>query len=266
MITLSMSCAKPETEATPEETTCLVQKIAYDDGNYEIYKFDANKKLSSVVFTFLDEYNKIAETEMKFEYNASGNLLKTTSQNGWIDNYTYDANGLLTKVIFLDNKGEVYEEFTVTMDTQKRLTKVVAMTGLTGVYEYKGQDNALSKVEVSYDGKIFDLYELTGFETDKSKKTYASAITGHPFDPAVFTSDMVYYPFNIAPNQGVPTKGKAWTSYDSNWENITDKLRVYYDFTTTRKYNSNNFATERASNDAIEKQTYIKTFAYSNCN
>ncbi|MBP6620072.1 MAG: RHS repeat protein [Leadbetterella sp.] len=266
MLSLSISCQKPEPVVEPTETTCLIEKIAYDDGTYEIYKFDANKKLSSVVITYLDENDKIVETEMKFEYNSSGNLLKTTSPNGWIDNYNYDTNGLLTKVVFLDDKGEVYEEFTVTMDAQKRLSKVVAKTGLSGVYEYKGQDNALSKLEVSYEGKVLDLYELTAFETDKSKKEYGIPITGHIFDPTVFTSSMVYYPFNISPNLGLPTKGIASTSYDENWENITDKLRVYYEFTATRKYNSNNFVTELASNDIIEKKTYSKTYSYSNCN
>jgi YD repeat-containing protein len=266
MLSLSISCQKPDADAEPVETTCLIEKIAYNDGNYELYKFDANKKLSSVVFTYKDENDKIIDTEMKFEYNASGNLLKTTSPNGWIDNYIYDTNGLLTKVVFLDDKGEVYEEFTVTMDAQKRLAKVEAKTGLSGVYEYKGQDNALSKLKVSYEGKVLDLYELTAFETDKSKKGYGIPITGHFFDPTVFTSSMLYYPFNISPNLGLPTNGKASTSYDENWENLTDKLRVYYEFTSTRKYNSNNFVTELETNDIIEKKTYSKTYSYSNCN
>ena len=263
----SFACIKPEENAAPEETACLMQKIRYDDGYSEIYKFDANKKLASTVLTFLDENNKISETEMKYEYNSAGNLLKTTSQDGWIDSYTYDAAGLLTKVVFTDEKGEVYEQFTVTMDAQKRLTKVVAeYSGLTGVYEYKGINDALSKVEVRYLGKVFDLYEISAYETDVTRKSYSTVITGHPFDPSVFTHSMVYYPFNLKPNEGLAVKGKSWTSYDENWENLTDKLRVYYDYTATRKYNSNNYVTERASKDAIENKTFVKTYNYSNCN
>lgn len=265
----SLSCIKKTTDADPApvETVCLVQKISYDDGLYEIYKFDANKKLSEAILNYEDN-GKIVEWPVKFEYNAQGNLLKTTSTlDASTDNYIYDAGGLLTRVDFKDKGGVLTEQFTVTMDSQKRLTKVIVKeTGLTGVYEYNGQDNALSKVEVSYLGKIFDLYTIQTWVTDKTKRGYDIAITGHPFDPSVFTGDMVYYPFNIKPIQGLAETGIASTSYDEKWEKLTPNLRIYYAYKATRKYNSNNFVTERISNDAVEKKAFVKSYNYSNCN
>ena len=268
-LAVGISCKKPTSadDPAPTATTCLIQKVEYDEGYYEKYTFDANKKLISCVLTYKDETDKVVEVLQKYEYNASGNLLKTTNSEGYLDSYIYDANGLLTRVDFFNPKNVMEEQFAVTMDAQKRLTKVIAKTsGLTGVYEYNGQDNALSKVEVSYQGKVFDLYEVSSYETDKTKKSYDLTITGHPFDPWVFTGDMIYFPLNITPNQGLAVKGKVSTSYDENWENITNKLRVYYDYTATRKYNSNNFVIERTSNDAVSKTPNLKKYIYSNCN
>jgi len=265
----SLSYIKKTTDAdpTPVETVCLIQKISYDDGQYEVYKFDANKKLSECIIGY-DDNGKIAEWPLKYEYNAQGNLLKTTSPlDGSTDNYIYDANGLLTRVDFKDKGGALIEQFTVTMDSQKRLTKVIVKeTGLTGVYEYNGQDNSLSKVEVSYLGKVLDLYTIQTWVTDKTKKSFDIAITGHPFDPAAFTDNMVYQPFNIKPDQGLAETGIASTSYDEKWEKITPNLRIYYAYKATRKYNSNNFVTERIANDAVTKKAFVKTFNYSNCN
>ena len=269
IFSFSLSCIKKTTDADPApvETVCLVQKINRDGGIYEVYKFDANKKLSEAILTY-DDNGKIVEWPVKFEYNAQGNLLKTTSTlDGSTDNYIYDSGGLLTRVDFKDKAGVLTEQFTVTMDSQKRLTKVITKEGgLTGVYEYNGQDNALSKVEVSYLGKVMDLYTIQTWVTDKTKKGYDVAITGHPFDPTVFTGDMVYYPFNIKPNQGLAETGIASTSYDEKWEKITPNLRIYYAFKATRKYNSNNFAIERIANDAVTKKSFTTTLNYSNCN
>ena len=267
---MGSSCKKKADTKDPiptAESNCLIQKIEYDNGTYEKYVFDANKKLTSSVLTYTDENDKIVEVPLTYQYNSDGNLLKTTGEDGYTDNYTYNANGLLTKVVFTNGKGGLEEEFTVTMDAQKRLTKVIASeSGLTGVYEYKGQDNALSRVEVSYSGQVFDLYEITSFEADKTKNGYSIAISGHPFDPGVFTGDMVYYPLNLKPNHGLPLRGKSSTAYDENWENLTTKLRVYYDFVTTRKFNSNNFVIERTSKDAVSGNSYFKKYLYSNCN
>ena len=254
-------------DPVPAPTTCLIQKIEYDDGTYEKYVFDANKKLTSSVLTYTDENNKIVEVPLTYQYNSDGNLLKTTGEDGYTDNYTYNANGLLTKVVFTNGKGGLEEEFTVTMDAQKRLTKVIASeSGLTGVYEYKGQDNALSRVEVSYSGQVLDLYEITSFEADKTKNAYNIAISGHPFDPGIFTGEMIYNPFNMKSNLGLPKTGKASTAYDENWENLTSKLRVYYDFVATRNFNTNNFALDRTSKDAVSGNSHFKKYLYSNCN
>jgi YD repeat-containing protein len=267
MLSLSISCQKPDADAEPVETNCLIQKISYDDGTYEVYKFDANNRLISSILTYEDN-GKIVEAPQKYEYNAAGNLLKTKSDDGYIDEYIYDVSGMLTRVNFTDPKNELYEQFDLTMDAQKRITKIVSkIDGTVGKYEYNGPNGAFSKSEVTWEGKIIDEYVVNSYETDVTKKSYDIVIKGHPFDPSVFTNQIFYAtPFNFGPKNALPITGKISTQYDENWTDLTDKLRVYYDFKATRKYNSNNFTTERASADAIEKQTYIKTYSYSNCN
>ncbi|MDP1814845.1 MAG: hypothetical protein Q8K92_10395 [Leadbetterella sp.] len=264
---LSISCEKPVEEVVKTETVCQIQKVSYDDGNYEVYKFDANKRLESVILTYEDG-GKIIEYPIKFEYNQAGNLLKGIGSDGWTDNYIYDANGLLTKVEYKDEKGQIFDEFIVTMDAKKRITKVVTkVDGIQGTYEYNGPNGVFSKSEVKWEGKILDQYVISGYETDQSKKGFDIAITGHPFDPAGFSSQAFYYPpFNFGPVNSLPTVGKVSTQYNDDWSEVTDKVRVYYDFKATRKFNSNNFVIERTSADAIENKNFIKTYAYSNCN
>lgn len=267
MIALSISCKKPDTDAGPIETSCLIQKISYDDGTYEVYKFDANSRLASTILTYKDN-GKIIEVPLRYEYNAAGNLLKTIGDDGYTDDYIYDANGLLTRVDFKDPKGQLTDQFTVTMDAKKRITKVVTKAdGIEGTYEYNGPSGVFSKSEVKWEGKILEQYIISGYETDQSKKSYDIAITGHPFDPAGFSSQAYYYtPFNFGPVNSLVTVGKVSTQYNADWSDVTDKIRVYYDFKATRKFNSNNFVIERAAADAIEKKTFLKTYSYSNCN
>jgi YD repeat-containing protein len=265
-----LSCKKKiaADDPTPIATICQVQKISYSDGAYELYKFNANKLLSEVtIHVKISDLLLFQDVLVKFEYNAQGNLLKASGDDGSTDNYIYDANGLLTRVDFKDKSGTLTEQFTVTMDSQKRLTKVVVKnSGLTGAYEYNGQDNALSKVEVSSQGKIIDLNTVQTWQTDKTKKGYKIAITGHPFDPGVLTGDMVFYPFSIKSDWGLPETSIYSTNYDEKWEKLTNNLRIYSAFKTTYKYNSNNFVIERIANDAVTKTAYTNTYTYSNCN
>jgi YD repeat-containing protein len=267
IIALSISCKKPDSDAEPIETICIIQKVSYDDGNYEVYKFDANNRLASTILTYKD-MGKIIEVPLKYEYNAAGKLLKTIGDDGYIDEYVYDATGFLTRVDFKDPKGQLTEQFTVTMDAKKRITKIVTkVDGIEGTYEYNGPNGVFSKSEVKWEGKILDQYIVSGYESDQSKKGFDIAITGHPFDPAAFSSQVFYYtPFNFGPVNSLPTVGKVSTQYNEDWSEVTDKIRVYYDFKATRKYNSNNFVMERTSADAIENKNYIKSYAYSNCN
>lgn len=267
IIALSISCKKPDSDAEPIETSCLIQKVSYNDGNYEVYKFDANNRLASTILTYIDK-GKIIEVPFKYEYNAAGKLLKTRGDDGYIDEYFYDATGLLTRVDFKDPKGQLTEQFTVTMDAKKRITKIVTkVDGIEGTYEYNGPNGVFSKSEVKWEGKILDQYIVSGYESDQSKKGFDIAITGHPFDPAAFSSQAFYYtPFNFGPVNSLPTVGKVSTQYNEDWSEVTDKIRVYYDFKATRKYNSNDFVIERTSADAIENKNYIKSYAYSNCN
>ncbi len=267
MLSLSISCKKPDADTGPIETSCLIQKISYDDGTYEVYKFDANNRLISSILTY-ENNGKIIEAPQKYEYNAAGNLLKTINDEGYIDDYIYDASGMLTKVNFTNEKKELYEQFTITMDAQKRITKFVQKSdGAVANFEYNGPNGVFSKSEVTLNGKILDQYIVNGYETEATKKSYEIMIKGHPFDPSYFTSSIIYsVPFNFTPKTNFVTSGKVSTQLDENWSDFTNKLRVYYDFKATRKYNSNNFVIERTSADVIEKKNYIKTYSYSNCN
>lgn len=263
---LSISCEKPVGEVAKTETVCLIQKISYDDGNYELYKLDANNRLVETIFTY-DKEGKITEYAVKHVYNAAGNLEKTSDAFGWTQNWMYDANGSLTRMDFKDEKGELYDQFTFTTDAQKRITKLITKSdGSTVTYEYNGPNGAFSKSEMIWEGKLIDRYIISSYEQDKSKKSYRLIFKGHPFEPAQFTYDMFYGDplYLIADN--LPTTGTASTQYDKDWAEITDKTRIYYDYKATRKFNSNNYVIERASADAIENKTYLKYYSYSNCN
>ncbi|OYU67925.1 MAG: hypothetical protein CFE22_02620 [Cytophagaceae bacterium BCCC1] len=265
--TLSISCEKPAEEVAEIETLCQIQKISYDDGHYELYKFDGNNRLVETIFTYDDE-GKITEFPVKHEYNASGNLSKSTDSYGWTQESIYDANGVITRMDFKDEKGELYEQYSITLDSKKRITKLVSkIEAIECTYEYNDPSGGLSKSEVKWQGKILDQYNVSSYETDKTKKSYDIVIKGHLFNPAQFTQDIIYdIPLNFKSDNLMAVKGKASTQYNEDWSTLTDKLRLYYDYTATRKFNSNNFVIQRASADAIENKTYIKTFAYSNCN
>ena len=269
LLAIVTACKKKATtsDPVPTETICLIQKITYDDGNYEGYKFDANNRLIETTFTYEDN-GKIIPIPVKHEYNAAGNLVKSSTPDGWTDNYVYDASGLLTRVDFKDEKGQIDEQFTVTMDSQKRITKIVSKKyESTGTYEYNGPNGVFSKSEVRWEGKIIDQYIVNSYEQDKTKKSYSIAIKGHPFHPGVFTDQIIYGdPLNFQPTNWLGVTGKSSTQYDVNWNEVTDKLRIYSDFSATRKFNSNNFVTERTSNDIVSKSSAVKKFSYSNCN
>ena len=269
LLVVLLACQKPKTDPDSKENTCLIQKVLYDDGIYELYKFDANDRLLETTITYEDNGN-IVEIPVSYEYNAAGNLLKSSTPDGWTDNYVYDASGLLTRVDFKDEKGQIDEQFTVTMDARKRITQIVSKKDeLTGTYEYNKPNGELSKIEVKWEGKVINQYIISEYDSDETKKSSHVSIKGHPFDPAIFTGDIIYSPpfnFGIEGSYSLPTKGKLSTLWNEDWSNLSDKLRVYYDFTATRKFNSNNYVIERASTDAISNQTYIKTYIYSNCN
>ena len=265
--TLSISCEKPEEEGANTETVCQIQKISYDDGYYELYKFDGNQRLVETTFNY-DEEGKLVDLVSKHEYNSTGNLIKTTDNFGWSQNWIYDANGAPTRMDFKDDKGELYDQFTFTTDAQKRITKLVVKSdGTTASYEYNGPSGAFSKSEVMWEGKLIDRYVINSYDQDNKRKSFRMVLKGHPFEPAQFTYDMIYSdPLHLIADNVLPLTGVSSTQYDKDWAEITDKTRIYYDYKATRKFNSNNFVIERASADAIENKTFIKTYSYSNCN
>jgi YD repeat-containing protein len=265
--TLSISCEKPAEEVTKVETVCQIQKISYDDGYYELYKFDGNQRLIETTFNF-DDDGKLVDLVYKHEYNTSGNLIKSTDNFGWTLNWVYAANEALTRMDLKDEKGELYDQFDFTLDAQKRITKLVTKSeGVIATYVYNGPNGAFSKSEVTLDGKLLDRSVVNTYYQDNSKKSFRMVFKGHPFEPAQFAYDMIYSdPLYLTADNMLPVTGTSSTQYNEDWTELTDKTRVYYDFKATRKFNSNNFVSERASADAIENKTYIKTYSYSNCN
>jgi len=267
IVLLSISCEKPAEEVAKVETVCQIQKISYDDGYYELYKFDGNQRLIETTFNF-DDDGKLVDLVYKHEYNTSGNLIKSTDNFGWTLNWVYAANEALTRMDLKDEKGELYDQFDFTLDAQKRITKLVTKSeGVISTYVYNGPNGAFSKSEVTLDGKLLDRSVVNTYDQDNSKKSFRMVFKGHPFEPAQFAYDMIYSdPLYLTADNMLPVTGTSSTQYNGDWTELTDKTRVYYDFMATRKFNSNNFVSERASADAIENKTYIKTYSYSNCN
>ena len=266
IILFAVAC-KPEKATEPEKKDCPIQKISYDDGSSNVFKFNADNRLTEIVYNY--EYNgKMEALTIKFDYNAAGNLLKTTNSENYIDDYIYDANGVLTRIDFKDQAGKIYEQFTIKLDAQKRLTNVVTLKdGLSVNYEYKGPGGLFSGSTV-YSGNVMtDDYQIKSYETDNTKKYYFQAIKGHLFDPILFTDDMIYSnPLNFSPSNLMINTVQASTNYDENWENLTTKSRVYWDATFTRKYNEKNFVIQEEWHDKIENEKSKFLYDYAICN
>ncbi|WP_337043570.1 RHS repeat domain-containing protein [Emticicia sp. 17c] len=269
IILFAIAC-KPET-ATPEDPVskdCMIQRLAYDDGSTYDYKFSANNQLTEIKYMWKDDNGQPQNITMKFDYNTAGNLLKVTNTEGYIDNYLYDSNGLLTRIDFKDPDGKMYEQFTVKMDAQKRITSYTTLQdGLNVNYEYNGPNGAFSRSVVRSGNTILDEFMIKSYETDKSKKSYDMVIKGHPFDPKLFTSDLIYsVPLNLSPSGAIITSGQAYTQYDENWDKLTSKSRLYWDVNIKHTYNSNGFITKRESEEKISGQKFVDLFTYTNCN
>ncbi len=253
-------------EPEPEEAACLIDRATYSDGSYTVFKFDANGRLAAATLTAYDENGKIVEVPITYEYNAAGNLIKTNSPGGWVDEYTYDAGGGLVKVAFKGPGGNVEEQFTVTTDGQKRIVKIVTINDIVGNYSYDGDGN-VTKIVVTWqeEGIVLDrtTYEYNGSNTAKPG---LSAVKGHPFSPAYFTDEIIYYgPLNLTGRQKLPVKGKLETQWNEDYSGFGN-MRTYADYTSTFKSNSNNFITEESAFDIISGETHANKYSYVNCN
>lgn len=262
------NCNNPKNEDPAASVDCLISRIEYEDGTFEKYVFDEKGLLKSTTVSFLDENNKLVEVSpFTYEYTGAGLLKTTFSEGGYTDNYIYDAAGKLTSIEFKDGNKEVFEKINVTLDDKGRLkTAQYASNNLLGKYEYNGPNGVLSKVEVIYEGKIVDKYEVLEFDTKSGGKGYDLVIKGHYFDPSLFTDALIYAPLNPSGNSwGLPVAGKSSTTFDENWENLTNNLRVYSEYNSTYELNSNKFLTKRIIKDKIDNTTTTKTYQYSNC-
>jgi YD repeat-containing protein len=270
LILFAVAC-KPDS-ATPDDPLakeCQLQQETGYDGSTYVYKFSANNQLAEILYSYKDENNQPQSLTMKFEYNAAGNLAKVTNSVGDIDNYIYDNSGALTRVDFLDVKGVMVEQFVVKMDAQKRITNILTRAEqLTCTYEYNGPGGLFSRsiVKAGNSNNIIDDYQVKSYETDKTRKRFNLAVKGHPFDPTLFTFDIIYsIPLNLTTPNMLVTAAQATSQYDENYEKFTTTSRLTWDITSKFSYNENGYATQQVTEDKIANEKYTYLFAYTNC-
>lgn len=262
---LLTGCKKPSEADDPKpETACKIERADYGDGFYALYRFDATGKLTGSTLTYQNEDDKIAELPITYEYNSAGNLIKSNFPGG-SDEYTYDGSGVLTKVEFKDKQGQVGERFIITTDAQKRITQIKTIENIISTYTYDN-NGSVTKIEVFWENMLID---RTTYEYDQSStaKPYTSVIKGHPFSPALFTNEIVYYaPLNLTGRIHYPVKGKYETQYNEDWDDFANSIRTYFDYTSVFKLNSQNFIVEESTTDRISNVTNTIKYKYSNCN
>jgi YD repeat-containing protein len=271
ILILGAIACKPDS-ATPEDPLAkecqIQQETGYDGGTYA-YKYNASNQLNEMVFNYKDENNQPQNLTLKFEYNAAGNLAKVVNSEGYIDAYIYDNSGLLTRVDFFDPDNKIYEQFVVKMDAQKRITNILTKAEqLNCTYEYNGPGGLFSRsiVKAGNSNNIVDDYQVKSYETDKTRKRFNLAVKGHPFDPTLFTFDIIYsVPLNLNPANMLVTAAQATTQYDENYEKFTNTSRLTWDVTSKFTYNENGFPTQQVTEDKIANDKYTYTFAYTNC-
>lgn len=268
LILFAIACKTEKTEPEPPVAKeCQLQKLTNSEGFIYNFKFDASNRLSEIIYNYIND-GKPGELSIKFTYNAAGNLLKTVNSEGWVDDYIYDASGALTRIDFKESDGSLYDQFTIKTDAQKRIINMTTSKyGLTANYEYNGPGGLFSREIITYDNHVLDDYQVKSYDTDNSKKSYYLSIKGHPFDPTLFTDDMIYSnPLNFNPSNLLINSAQASTQYDENWEDLTTKSRVYWDITMTRQYNTNSYVVKEESTDKIENEKVAVSYSYANCN
>ncbi len=268
LILFVIACKTEKTEPeTPVAKECQLQQETGYDGSTYAYKYNANNQLGEVLYSWKDGSNQSQSITIKFEYNAAGNLAKVTNSIGDIDNYIYDNNGALTRVDFLDVNGEMVEQFVVKMDAQKRITNILTKADqLTCTYEYNGPDGLFSRSTIRSGNNIVDDYQVKSYETDKSKKKFNLAVKGHPFDPSLFTFDLIYsIPLNLTTPNMLVTAAQATTQYDENYEKFTTTSRLTWDVINKFTYNENGYPTQQVTENKVANDKYTYLFAYSNC-
>lgn len=269
IILFAFAC-KPES-TTPEDPMakdCQIQKVAYEDGSNYVYKFSEANQLTEILYSWKDEEGKPLNLTIKFEYNAAGNLVKVVNSEGYIDDYIYDNSGALTRIDFKSPEGNVDEQFVVKTDAQKRISSyLTARDRFYVTYEYNGPGGVFSKSTVKSGNFIVDQYEVKTYEIDKSKKNPNIIIKGHPFDPKLFTDELIYsIPLNLQPANLIVGTAQATTNYDENWENFMPTTRLSWDVANKYTYNENGFITKQESENKLEKAMFVTTYNYSNCN
>lgn len=267
LILVAIAC-KPD-PATPEDPlakVCHLEQITTLNNQTFTYKFDANNRLSEVLYKYIDQ-NKPQEQTVKFTYNAAGNILKAINSDGWDDEYFYDASGVLTRIDFKDPNGKLEDQYIVKMDAQNRITSMITLKyGLNVSYEYKGPNGIFSKSIVTYENYVMDDYQIKNYETDNTRKSHSLNIKGHLFEPTLFTDEIPYSnPLNFNPSSLLINSAQATTQFDEKWENFATGTRIYFDATLTRKYNENGYVIQEESLNKVDNVRNAFFYAYNNC-
>jgi hypothetical protein len=278
LLTLMLGCSKSSTTTpvptpTPTVTDCLIQKLAFDKGQYTLYTFDANGFLTGVASYFLDANGKIPTSVApdKLTYNAQGLLDRVTRSadsqygNGY-EQYTW-ANGALTKVESFVS-GKLFYQIDVTTDANKRITALKNTNvgkdpnyadDITTKYTLDAQGR-YTRTEVSFgtDGIIYT-EDYTAFES--VIKSPWTTLKGVPF----FVDGYIdQYAQSQPVSPYAATKEVDYYAYDDTGKFVG--LKKVYDATYTRTANANNYPVTRKDVETVSGTTSTNTYQYSNCN
>lgn len=259
--TVFSSCEK-KSDPSLQDAACKIQSLSVESlGNIQ-YVFDANDFLKEIIF-LADDGTK---SSVLFEYNASGDVIKSTATDGSYDIYNYDNARKLTRVDFFQADKTMSNQFVVTMDDKRRITKMVSETwGADASYEYNYAGGKLSKIVVKADGVIFDQTDITAYESDATKKHYELQFKGLAFNPTLPTNDILLFaPLNYQPYSDLWTACKYLDELDDDG-NPTGKLEVYADREVSYTYNTNNYVSGLTIKDKLSPEVIKQVMNYTNC-
>ncbi|MCP9745163.1 hypothetical protein [Lacihabitans sp. CS3-21] len=261
LFTALTSCEE-ESDPSVKEVACRIQSLKIESVGDIQYVFDASDFLKEIIFLAADG----TKSSSVFEYNGSGDVTKATSTDGSYDIYIYDNGRKLTRIDFFQADKSMSNQFVVTMDDKRRITKIVSETwGAEATYEYNHAGGKLSKIVVKADGVIFDQTDVIAYETDPTKKHYELHFKGLAFNPSLPTNDMLLYaPLNYKPYSDLWTASKFSDEVDDDG-NPTGKLEVYAENEVTYTYNTNNYLNGLTIKNKLSPDIVKQVINYTNC-
>lgn len=258
----TLTSCEEKSNPSLQEVACRIQSLKIESVGDIQYVFDANDFLKEIIFLAADG----TKSSSVFEYNGSGDVTKATSTDGSYDIYIYDNARKLTRIDFFQADKSMSNQFVVTMDDKRRITKMVSETwGADATYEYNYAGGKLSKIVVKADGLIFDQTDITAYESDATKKHYELQFKGLAFNPTLPTNDILLFaPLNYQPYSDLWTACKYLDELDDDG-NPTGKLEVYADREVSYTYNTNNYVSELTIKDKLSPEVIKQVMSYTNC-